>query len=540
MRFFWAFLFSVLFAALVGWGGYEFWKRYEKSSTNFDKTYNNVLTLIQDRKYKEAYDNLLLLSRVAETQEQWTRILKESYMFAQGAGEFSLLSLVSQKATQSYPNNELFWVFRVYSALRMHNYSNAYEWSLANLKTPAYDPIKKEAFLAYLWGNEGGEDSFFSKIEKEQDPFVFEEIGDLLNSPAFYYNSSLLYLREGDFESAHRIFSKISSSQNYTRYFAFLAYQAKEWDWALENIEYLEEEDPSLLLLMSDIFLMKRDYQNAYYTNQKLLEEYPNFAIAPYVNSAIILLKEGKKAEALEIAERGFFLFPDEPEYIYYYALILNYLGRGEEALMLINPWLSSSFKIKFLNYYLQSKDSSLEAKVIYLWELWREYKNTDLALFMLGEFSKNNLWYDFDLLFKDIPSYFTNENDFNSFLAYRAFQEGDLEKAKTLFFDNVEELNEYKAYFNVGLLYYSQKDFQNTLEYFNQSLILAPFSSYENTLLNIYEKNFLAKIYLYKALSEYYSGDVDQSYLSLLKARDLEKDNILVATFFYNLFPNS
>lgn len=538
MRFFWAFLFSIVFFALVGWGGYELWKGYEKSSTNFDQTYNKILTLIQDRKYKEAYDKLLLLSRVAETQEQWTRILKESYILSQEAGDFSLLSVISQKATQAYSTNELFWVFRVYSSLRTHNYTNAYEWSLANLKTPSYDPIKKEAFLAYLWGKEGSEDSFFSKIEKEQDSIVFEDIGDLLNSPAFYYNASLLYLREGDFESARRIFSKISSSQNYTRYFAFLAYQAKEWDWALENIEYLEEEDPSLLLLMSDIFLMKRDYLNAYYINQKLLEEYPNFAIAPYVNTSILLLKEGKNTEALEVADKGLFLFHGEPEYIYYYSLILDFLGRGKESLTLISPWLSSSFKIKFLNYYLRSKDISLEAKVIYLWELWKENKNKELALFMLEEFSKNNLWYDFDLLYKDLPSHFANENDFISFLAYKAFHENDLDYSRGLFFENIDQSNEYKSYYNVALIYYSQKDFKMALEYFNQSLVLSSFASYENSLLSLYEKNFLTKVYLYKALSEYYSGDVSQSYVSLSTAKDLEQDNILVATFFYNLFP--
>ncbi|KAL0266225.1 UNVERIFIED_CONTAM: hypothetical protein PYX00_011943 [Menopon gallinae] len=395
-----------------------------------------------------------------------------------------------------------------------------YEWAKTYLKEPVYEPLIQEALLASLWAKEG-EEAFFAHLERERDPLVLEKIGDILSSPSFYYNSALLYLKEGKQEDIRRIFSKISDRKCYTRAFAYLAYLAQDWDWVIESLTYIEEEDMGNLLLLGEVYLLKRDYKNAEYVYQKLITDYPGCQIIPYINLALINLKGGQRSQALEVLKLGREFFAEEVEFMRYYAMVLASLGRDSQALSLLQPWLGKNDKVDLLVFSLLNKHKCQGCRTVALWQMWRarEQYDKELALLMLFEFSKSNLWYDFNLLAEQLPG--SVDNDVYRFLAYRDYFFGDLDGAQEKFFKGVNPSTQNEALYNVGLLYYHRRDFHKALEYFTQAYEQIPFKKYKHKELCERECDYLARVCYYKGTCEYYLGLIDQAKLTLESSMD-------------------
>lgn len=58
--------------------GYYSWQKFYLNSLDFQEIYEKVSSLIKERKYEEAYQNLLDISHKATEEIQWNKILKKA------------------------------------------------------------------------------------------------------------------------------------------------------------------------------------------------------------------------------------------------------------------------------------------------------------------------------------------------------------------------------------------------------------------------------------------------------------------------------
>lgn len=537
----------VVIVFLSAGGGYYSWQKFYLNSLDFQEIYEKVSSLIKERKYEEAYQNLLDISYKATEEIQWNKILKKAYDLSLESGNFSVLASFSARAISSLPNREQYWALRVYSALRTQAYSEAYAWSKNYLLSEKYRPLKKEALLMYFTEEKVNGINFSDKFEEQKDPSIFEEIGDVLDSASFYYNASLLYLLKGDVNSVHRIFDKISQKKIYTKAFAFLGYKIANWNWALENLNNLREEDrkdKQILVLLADINILKGDYNQAFNIYSQLRSEHPDFSIIPYINAALISLKSNNEHEAFEVLEKGSYYFKNNPDYSWFLALFLNNFKRKQEALDVLRPLIETNSKIELLFTYVENQEKSQQIRQSAFWDLWYRQEGKDrleLAEIMLFDFAKTENWHDFDLLIAQLDQKSLHKNNIAFLIGYKFFKSNDFDQAGKSFLKEIIFSSESAAmaYYNNGLLLFSQKDFLQALSFFQKSQDSLPNSNeYFSSSLRLSDKILLSKIFFFQGLSFFYEGNKEAAKKSLEKSLSYESQDFSHLSVFYNLFP--
>lgn len=144
---------------------------------------------------------------------------------------------------------------------------------------------------------------------------------------------------------------------------AFRALQSEDYDQALEIYQQLllrEEEQLSALLGISEVYIAKRDWQEALDTLQKVTEAYPYEAYG-YRLLAMVYEATGDAAHAQEAYQQAYQLAPDSMDLVQAYVTFLLEIEDFEEAEAVLNDGFEQGFDNGAFLYWMAKAQEGLE-----------------------------------------------------------------------------------------------------------------------------------------------------------------------------------
>ncbi len=160
----------------------------------------------------------------------------------------------------------------------------------------------------------------------------------------------------------------------------------------------------------------------------------------------------------------------------------------------------------------------SMRQKKSYLWRLFykTEY-NSSIAQFLAWNLLLYSDLKDLDLFFR-IYNFSENKQDWYDFYKfYYYFLKRDFISSKKIIFDNKSQKYMFGIYYNLGVLSFSEKDYEEAERYFNKGISLLPSSFYDKDSTTPYERELVSKIYLKQGINYLYLGKMEKGKESIL-----------------------
>ncbi|WP_424632241.1 tetratricopeptide repeat protein [Borreliella lusitaniae] len=525
-------VFILLFLLSVFLGGFYFYSNpnilyFFKGEKDFSKLIVGVDFYISNKKFTDAKKAIQFSSYYANTEFKWLTLIKRAKVLALNTGDYHLMGEIVTLSVKALPGNLKLRALEVYSKLKIGFLKDAYR--IANqylLNSEEYQSLYDEVFIKNLSADNGVLDfnKFIDKIYREKDARVFEEMGLNLKNNAFLVNAMLLYIDKKNINAAKRILFKIKEDKNFFKELAYISYNLNDFDFTISNLKFIENgDDPTLLFLLADAYFKKGDFKNAKNEYLKLYTKFPDYNVLVYLNLALIADNENDFKRAVSYLNKANEVFEGNKIINYYLANIYFRIKNYSKANEIIANYKEDPlfFKIYFaLNY----ENSEYEAKKSYLWRLFykTEY-NSSIAQFLAWNLLLYSDLKDLDLFFK-IYNFSENKQDWYDFYKfYYYFLKRDFISSKRIIFDNKYQKYMFGVYYNLGVLSFSEKDYEEAESYFNKGISLLPSSFYDKDA-NHYERELLSKIYLKQGINYLYLGKMEKGKESILTSYSFYK----------------
>ncbi|WKC85053.1 tetratricopeptide repeat protein [Borreliella lusitaniae] len=525
-------VFILLFLLSVFLGGFYFYSNpnilyFLKGEKDFSKLIVGVDFYISNEKFTDAKKAIQFSSYYANTEFKWLTLIKRAKVLALNTGDYHLMGEIVTLSVKALPGNLKLRALEVYSKLKIGFLKDAYR--IANqylLNSEEYQSLYDEVFIKNLSADNGVLDfnKFIDKIYREKDARVFEEMGLNLKNNAFLVNAMLLYIDKKNINAAKRILFKIKEDKNFFKELAYISYNLNDFDFTISNLKFIENgDDPTLLFLLADAYFKKGDFKNAKNEYLKLYTKFPDYNVLVYLNLALIADNENDFKRAVSYLNKANEVFEGNKIINYYLASIYFRIKNYSKANEIIANYKEDPlfFKIYFaLNY----ENSEYEAKKSYLWRLFykTEY-NSSIAQFLAWNLLLYSDLKDLDLFFK-IYNFSENKQDWYDFYKfYYYFLKRDFISSKRIIFDNKYQKYMFGVYYNLGVLSFSEKDYEEAESYFNKGISLLPSSFYDKDA-NQYERELLSKIYLKQGINYLYLGKMEKGRESILTSYSFYK----------------
>jgi len=318
------------------------------------------------------------------------RILKRVYQISCALNDFSILHGFARRAADSIPGSEELNQIYLYASIRAsaedsHRAVDQLKRSRGNrAENLAY--LRAEAYLAGFLETppETDHNPELAKIislvtQTSQDPYQLQLLGTDLNEPGIHLDAALLWMAEGDAESAFTVVNRHIGEPLFREPGIYVAYDSGHEQTALSLVQELREQGGigdrvDLQVIEGDLRLILGDAVEASRLYRQVITSHPAYSWTVYLNLASIAVKNADRQTAYALQERAYGRFPTVGPVVMAYARSLSEIGDRQRAADILQSYLDEQVDDYQAQLYLLDVRNTASSPVLYQAALWKLY----------------------------------------------------------------------------------------------------------------------------------------------------------------------
>ena len=427
--------------------------------------------------YEKALESLEQALSRAQGEYNTLRILKRVYIISYDLNDFFILNKFAKTASENIPGSADLARIYLYSAIR----SEISERALNSLKKQRgnLQYLQAEAYFRGILNtlpdqNQDPELKKILSIVALRDPYQLQRLGTELDEPGIHLDAALLWMEEGDPESAFALVNRHAENPLFREPSIYISYDAGHEEISLIHLQSLNKnaDRADLLIVEADLnFLLDRK-DDALRLYQNAITSHPGYAWTPYLNVALIAERNGDRQTAHHFKEKAYQLFPDVGEVVLAYARSLSVTAAArQQAVEIVQKYLQQreeDYEAQALLLDLQNTASSPALYQAALWKLYNQHPESrmlceQLFLYLL-EFNDLS-GADSVLRHYQLATTRTQEPWLLDCRAILAVARQDYGEAIELFRDRLAREESWPARFNLGMLLAAARQPEQAIE---------------------------------------------------------------------------
>ena len=427
--------------------------------------------------YEKALESLEQALRRTIGEYSTLRILKRVYIISYDLNDFFILNKFAKTASENIPGSADLARIYLYSAIR----SEISERALNSLKKQRgnLQYLQAEAYFRGILNtlpdqNQDPELKKILSIVALRDPYQLQRLGTELDEPGIHLDAALLWMEEGDPESAFALVNRHAENPLFREPSIYISYDAGHEEISLIHLQSLNKnaDRADLLIVEADLnFLLDRK-DDALRLYQNAITSHPGYAWTPYLNVALIAERNGDRQTAHHFKEKAYQLFPDVGEVVLAYARSLSVTAAArQQAVEIVQKYLQQreeDYEAQALLLDLQNTASSPALYQAALWKLYNQHPESrmlceQLFLYLL-EFNDLS-GADSVLRHYQLATTRTQEPWLLDCRAILAVARQDYGEAIELFRDRLAREESWPARFNLGMLLAAARQPEQAIE---------------------------------------------------------------------------
>jgi Tfp pilus assembly protein PilF len=320
------------------------------------------------------------------------RILRRVYQISYNLDDFSILHTFARRAVDSIPGSRELERIYLYAAIRSSAESRQ---SIADrLRRSHWAYLQAEAYFTGLLDTPPDMDrnpelkEIMSLVELQGtairepdkwDPYQLQRLGTDLGEPDIHLDAALLWMAEGDAESAFTVMNRHLGDPAFREPGIYIAYDAGHEQTALSLIQEMREQGRladrvDLQVMEADLRLLLGEAAEATRLYRQVIASHPAYSWTPYLNLAAIAEQNADRQTAYALRERAYRQFPTVGAVVMAHARSLTEIGDRQLAASTLQSYLvehADDYQAQLLLLDVQNKASS---PVIYQAALWKLY----------------------------------------------------------------------------------------------------------------------------------------------------------------------
>lgn len=330
--------------------------------------------------YEKALESLEQALSQARGEYNTLRILKRVYIISYDLNDFLILNKFAGTASGNIPGSADLARIYLYSAIR----SEISERALSMLKKQRENMkyLQAEAYLSGILNTlpEQDHDPKLKKILSlvaHREPYQLQRLGTELDEPRIHLDAALLWMEEGDPESAFALVNSHAANPLFREPSIYISYDAGHEEISLAHLQSLNKsvDRADLLIMEADLnFLLDRK-DDALHLYQNVIASHPRYAWTPYLNMALIAEQNGDEQTEHHFKEKAYQLFPNVAEVVMSYARSLSVTTADrQQALDIIQNYLQQREEDYEAQALLLDLQNTAASPVVYQAALWKLY----------------------------------------------------------------------------------------------------------------------------------------------------------------------
>ena len=427
--------------------------------------------------YEKALESLEQALRRALGEYSTLRILKRVYIISYDLNDFFILNKFAKTASENIPGSLDLARIYLYSSIR----SEISERAVNSLKKQRgnLQYLQAEAYFRGILNtlpdqNQDPELKKILSIVALRDPYQLQRLGTELDEPGIHLDAALLWMEEGDPESAFALVNRHAENPLFREPSIYISYDAGHEEISLIHLQSLNKnaDRADLLIVEADLnFLLDRK-DDALRLYQNAITSHPGYAWTPYLNVALIAEQNGDRQTAHHFKEKAYQLFPDVGEVVLAYARSLSVTAADrQQAVEIVQKYLQQreeDYEAQALLLDLQNTASSPALYQAALWKLYNQHPESrmlceQLFLYLL-EFNDLS-GADSVLRHYQLATTRTQEPWLLDCRAILAVARQDYGEAIELFRDRLAREESWPARFNLGMLLAAARQPEQAIE---------------------------------------------------------------------------
>jgi hypothetical protein len=464
--------------------GYLIYTSYFQNIGSIDDRLTAIDTLINQGHMKKAKKEILKVNlKKTDSHLLWLRLIKRAYEFSIISEDYDLLSTITDQALKYYPYSQDFQAFHIQSLLKLKKYNEAKEYAV-DLNNPNFASIKKTVSIYAMFN--GSYDSIkkaTSELNK-YDPNYYEKLAFIINSPKLFYDTMILWLKQGNIDRAKILLPKIIMSQEVSPlYQTFMAYFLHDYPTVSNLLPTLSGQNFSSFenAILGDIYYnlyldknekLYLDLSYDYYLRSVSID--PKYSWKTYLKLAI-LSKTDMPNTALQFIESGLRYFISQKDLILAYAVLSKDQVKVEYLLQKLSPYTQDDPSINLYKIMNNKNKMPPEQQSYLLWTLVNKHPNSyQLAQYMIWFLLSHG---NIEDSLKVIDFY--KEKDANWVSFYKALiysqskEKGSIDLSLSQFSGYLSIENVWQVHYNLGLLYIYTLQYPDALKHLLQAQTL-------------------------------------------------------------------
>ncbi len=318
------------------------------------------------------------------------RILKRVYQISYNLNDFSILHRFARSAADSIPGSQELKEIYLYASIRASAEDS--QRAVELLKRSHGDSAGNLAYLraeAYLAGfldtpPETNSDPELTRImslvtQPSLDPYQLQRLGTDLDEPRIHLDAALLWMAEGDAESAFTVVNRHIEDPAFREPSIYISYDAGHEQTALSVVQELREQGRiadrvDLQVMEADLRLILGDGGEATRLYRQIITSHPAYSWTPYLNLALIYEQNADRQTAYALRERAHAQFPTVGAVVMSHARSLTEIGDRERAAAILQSYLAEHGEDYQAQLALLDVQNTASSPVLYQAALWKLY----------------------------------------------------------------------------------------------------------------------------------------------------------------------
>jgi tetratricopeptide (TPR) repeat protein len=333
----------------------------------------------------------------ARSERDYLRLLKRAYRIAVSGGDFSLLQSIAGRAAERIPGSSpLRQVFAFVSLRAGDDPRPITGLNKDLLKSKDAQYLMAEAIMRG-WsppessGRLDPELRSLLSLEDQTDPLRLQEQGTERSDGRILLDAALLWMKQGDAQSAHVAVQGEWSVPVPPEPRIFIALDAGKYEECAALIDRLPGSASryDLQLIKADALRALGREQEAAAIYQRVAGGNARFFWSPYLNLARIADQEGDASAAEQLRRRAFELFPESGPVLLDYGGSLLRAGETDAAVKLLEQLLRrdpQNLSARFLLLQAAAQNQPGQRYQAGLWSLFNEHPHSPLLCRLLAQ----------------------------------------------------------------------------------------------------------------------------------------------------------
>jgi predicted Zn-dependent protease len=207
---------------------------------------------------------------------------------------------------------------------------------------------------------------------------LLQRLGSDLDEPRIHLDAALLWMAQGDAESAYTLMSRHLEDPLFREAGIYIAFDAGHEQAALSLLQGQTEQNISsrrvdLRIMEADLTLLLDNPEAASHLYQQIVDTHPDYSWTPYLNLARITGRS-------EYLERAYAYFPEVGSVAVSYARSLSEYGNHKQASEILESYIDENeedFQAQLLLLEVQNTASSPAVYQGALWKLFNSHPDS-------------------------------------------------------------------------------------------------------------------------------------------------------------------